>query len=336
MIFLNGRLEHKLRNEKNIDKLLSELPECVSNYYYSRSSAKESKGSEEYIRKIRSFFKYISNDIKNIDVAQITEKDVASYLCSIEKTIGHDGVKRETSFSYRKQVYSILNSFFEYLRKRKVISENPMDCIERPSSVDNVERIELDEWDLNAIMNAVDSGAGTSHQRNRQVNWKERDKAILLLLMNTGMRETALTEINLEDIDFFNNTIKVIDKRHKTHVYYINTVLKNSLGVWIAKRNQIDNISTDALFISNRRTRITENAVVSIVKKYSKEGLGFEISPHKLRAAFCTILYNNTHDIEKVRDAVGHCSVGTTQRYIVKDNSAKEESANIMNNIFER
>lgn len=332
---MKGRLEHKIRNEKNIDKMLNELPECVSDYYYSRSSAKESKGSEEYIRKIRNFLKYLSDDAKNLDVSKIEEKDVARYLRSIEKTVGANGVEKETSFAYRKQVYTIINSFFEYLRKRKIIPSNPMDCIERPSSVDLIERIELDEYDLKSIIEAVDNGAGTTNQKHRQENWKERDKAILLLIMNTGIRKTALTEINIEDIDFFNNTIKVVDKRHKTHIYCMNTVLKNALGVWIAKRSQIKDLNTDALFISNRKTRMNEKTVDGIVGKYSKEGLGYEISPHKLRAAFCTILYNKTHDIEKVRDAVGHNSVSTTQRYIVKDNSAKEESANIMNAIFD-
>ena len=175
---MQGRLEHKMRNEKNIETLLYELPGCVTDYYYTRASAKESKGMLEYLRKIKRFFSFISEDTKNVDVTKITETDVAKYLRSIEKNVDTNGKEKETSFAYRKQVYTILNSFFEYLRKRRMIIENPMDCIDRPSAVDNIKRVELDEYDLKCILDAVDIGAGTKHQVNRQKNWKERDKAI--------------------------------------------------------------------------------------------------------------------------------------------------------------
>ena len=109
---MNGRLEHKLRNELVIERRLKELPECVSQYYLSRSSSKESKGSSEYIKKIGAFLKSISDDTKSIDITKITEDDVSKYMHSIEVTTDKQGKIKETSFAYRKQVHSILNSFF--------------------------------------------------------------------------------------------------------------------------------------------------------------------------------------------------------------------------------
>jgi site-specific recombinase XerD len=151
----------------------------------------------------------------------------------------------------------------------------------------------------------------------------------------TGMRETALTEINLSDLDFFKGTIKVIDKRHKTHIYKMNETIREALVNWIEDREiKLSDQQTDALFISNQRKRISAGTIVSIVEKYSLEGLGYKISPHKLRAAFCTILYNRTGDIEFVRRAVGHSCIETTQRYIVDDDTAKDEAASIMSKIF--
>ena len=332
---MNGRLEHKIRNEKWISENLKTLPECVSQYYYSRSSSKESKGSAEYIKKIKSFLNFINSDTKSIDISTITEDDVSRYLHNIEQTTDKKGVVRETSFSYRKQVHSILNSFFEYLRKRRMIDINPMDCIERPTSKDVVKRVHLDSFDIKFLLDCIDGGAGSDRSKNRQENWKSRDKAIIILLAMTGMRETALTEINMEDLDFFKGTIKVIDKRHKTHVYKMNETIRNALVCWIEDReSKLSGSQTNALFISNQRKRIGENTVVSIVEKYSLEGLGYKISPHKLRAAFCTILYERTGDIEFVRRAVGHNCIETTQRYIVDDDSAKDEAASIMSTIF--
>ena len=154
--------------------------------------------------------------------------------------------------------------------------------------------------------------------------------------MRTGMRETALIEINLSDISFLENDLKVIDKRHKVHHYYLSESTKDVLRKWIFVRKEILNgiEDVDALFISNRKVRMTADSVINIVKKYSEEALGYAISPHKLRAAFCTILYDETHDIEFVREAVGHSSVTVTQRYIVKDNSEKKKAARMIEELI--
>ena len=332
---MNGRLEHKISNEKLIEKRLRELPDCVRDYYLSRASSKESKGSVEYIKKIRAFFEYLSDDTKSLDVTKITENDISRYLHSIEQTVDSNGTPKETSFSYRKQVHSILNSFFEYLRKRRVIVENPMDCIERPASKDVVKRKHLDTFDVHFILECIDSGAGSDFAKNRSKPWRIRDKAIIALLAMTGMRETALTEINMNDLDFANGTIKVIDKRHKTHIYRMNKVIREALENWIEDRKEkLSGQEIDALFISSLKKRVSAGCVVDIVKRYSLEGLGYSITPHKLRAAFCTILYERTKDPEFVRRAVGHTCIETTLRYIVDDDTAKEEAADHMEKIF--
>ena len=332
---MDGRLEHKISNEKLIEKRLSNLPNCVKDYYLSRTSSKESMGSLEYIRKIRCFLEFLSEDAKSIDVTKITETDVSRYLHSIEQTVDNNGNPKETSFSYRKQVHSILNSFFEYLRKRRIILENPMDCVERPTSKDVVKRKNLDSFDVHFILECIDNGAGSDHAKNKSAPWRIRDKAIITLLAMTGMRETALTEINMNDVDFINGTVKIIDKRHKTHVYKMNRAIRESLEDWIADReDKLAGQKVDALFISNQKKRVSVTCVVSVVKKYSLEGLGYSISPHKLRAAFCTILYNDTKDVEFVRRAVGHTCIETTLRYIADDDSARSEAAERLERIF--
>lgn len=213
--------------------------------------------------------------------------------------------------------------------------ENPMDCVERPTSKDVVKRKHLDSFDIHFILECIDSGAGSDFAKNKSAPWRIRDKAIITLLAMTGMRETALTEINVNDIDFANGTVKVIDKRHKTHVYKMNRAIREALENWIADREEkLAGQKIDALFISNQKKRVSVKCVVSIVKRYSLEGLGYSISPHKLRAAFCTILYNDTKDVEFVRRAVGHTCIETTLRYIVDDDSARSEAAERLERIF--
>ena len=153
----------------------------------------------------------------------------------------------------------------------------------------------------------------------------------------TGMRETALTEINIDDVDFINNTIRVIDKRHKTHIYTINKVMREVLENWIADREEkLAGADIDALFISKKQypRRLCAGSIENIVKKYSLEGLGYSVSSHELRAAFCNIMYEETHDIEFVSRAVGHSSVDTTLKYVEIDDTPKVDAAEYMEKIF--
>ena len=80
--------------------------------------------------------------------------------------------------------------------------------------------------------------------------------------------------------------------------------------------------------------RFNTRGITKLVYKVSEESLGYKISPHKLRAGFCSVLYSKTHDIEFVRRAVGHSSINTTQRYIKTNNNEREMASKIMNDIF--
>lgn len=329
---MQGRIEHRIRTENNIKKILRELPECVTNYYYNLATSREPKTCEEYIKKIRNFLYFISDEPENIVFNNIKEIDITKYIHKME-TRERNGEILPTSFSYRKTIYSILKNFFNYLKRNNYIDDNLMEGIDRTKNKDEIKRIYLTWNDLDNILETVDNGAGTDRSINRQENWKTRDKLIILLFVSTGMRKTALSEINVEDIDLDKGIITIIDKRYKTHILELTEKTINILEDWLEQRNLIlDGIDCDALFISNRRQRMSEKSIENIVKKYSDEALGIKLSPHKLRFAYVSLLYDETGDIEFVRDAVGHANIATTQRYIVKDSSAKKKATGIIGN----
>lgn len=336
---MKGRIEHSIQTENNIKRILDNLPRCVGDYYYNISVSKEPKTCLTYIKAIREFFKSLnSSNQKNIDVSNIKEIDITRFMHEIERKTDKNGNVEATSFSYRKTVHSALNSFFEYTYKTGVIDRNPVELIERPKNQDKVKRIKLGESDLQNLLGAVETGTlNNTHAAHSQRKWRSRDRAILMTFIGTGMRETALTEINLDDINWETGVLTIVDKRYTTHEYILPEQLKKELQRWLKDReNILEGKSCDALFISTLRSRISPRAVTDIVGKYSEYALGRRISPHKLRAAFCTILYDKTGDIELVRDAVGHRNIATTQRYIVKDNSAKRRSSAIMNSLFSK
>ena len=192
-----------------------------------------------------------------------------------------------------------------------------------------------DKEDFNEILKCVQNGVGSHKAKEHQKNMRNRDILIMLLFMQTGMRKTALSEINIDDIDLSKRELLVIDKGNKRHIYYLTDDVVKYLKLWLLQRDKIlgDNYS-DALFISENKTRLSNNAIYKLVEKYCEEALDERISPHKLRSGFCSILYNETKDAEFVRRAVGHSNISTTQRYIVTDNSEKERAANLINNLI--
>lgn len=328
-----GRIEYNLKTEKNIQLILRELPDFVTTYYYSIASATTPKTCETYLKQIRGFVRTINKDISVITPLDINEYSVGRYMKKIQTKQTDHGLAA-TSFSYQKTVWSSLNGLCQYLVKKKMIENNPMDTIRRPAYKDNVKQINISIENINQIINIIEYGAGSEKAKNTQIRWRERDKLIVLLFISTGMRCAALSEINLSDIDFINNTLRIIDKRNTFHEYYMSEHLIKAINDWLLVREKIKVTNEDALLISSFGGRISPKSVYNIIQKYSQEALGKPISPHKLRAAFCTILYDKTHDIEFVKDAVGHKSVNTTSRYIYKNNSARKEASDIMGNLF--
>jgi site-specific recombinase XerD len=300
------------------------------------SAKKEPKGCLEYIRKVRKFLMYYSpDDVENIDFREITETDISGYMKTI-RTTERNGKVVETSFSYRKQNHTILYGFFEYLCKKHIIDENPVENIDRETRKDHPNRKFLGEKELKAILECVDNGAGTELMKSQQRNWKERDKTIIMLLTQTGMREGALTEINVSDIDFDNQILKIIDKGHEEIEYGLSDEMAGQLQRWIEKRKEfINDPDFDALFISNRRKRMVPLSVAEIVEKYSKEAIGYKVSPHKLRRAYCNIMIRNTGNIHMVSRLVGHKRVDTTQIYIDDTTTAdRREAANYISKLL--
>jgi site-specific recombinase XerD len=325
---MKGRLEHSLRTKRTIESLLEGLPECVSDFYYNIQISREPMTCLEYIRKIKSFLEYA-----NCDITEINEKLVDRYFEKISFKVNGEGeVVGETSFSYKKSNWTVLNLFFNYLVKRNIIAVNPIEDTNRPRKKDKIERRFLTMEDLNKILNSVLNGAGSHKAIAKQKDWIERDYLIMFLFMNTGMRKTALSEINLEDISFTEGRLKVVDKRNTEQIYVITEELEHVMNRWLRKREiLLSGRECDALFISSLRKRMNEKTIYNLVKKYSEEALGYAISPHKLRAAFVSLYYEATGgDIKATCEAVGHADVSTTSIYITKRNDSREGAQRFM------
>ena len=336
---MQGRLENQFKAEKRIKELLRELPKEVSEYYINFSSNREFRSCQSYIEKLRTFLKWYCETenirMMEIDFTKITDLEIANYLKKIEFKNTKNGVEY-TSFSYRKQIWSILNSFFDFLDKKRYIDNNPVRLIERPTKKDKVSHIFLKQDDIDAIIQAVVNGAGSEVAKGHQREWKERDLAILYTFMYTGMRVSALSEIDIDRIDFENNIIEVTDKGNKENTYPITAKHRAILESWLIKRKELlGDIECDALFISRYRERINSNTVRTLINKFSNEALNQKVSPHRLRAAYGNIIYEKTHDIELTSRAMKHENISTTRIYMESDEAkVNNKVADILSSVF--
>lgn len=331
MIDMQGRLEHTLQNERVIERILQDMPKYVTEYYYVLSVNTQSTSCIDFINKIKNYLLFLNEDLNKVTFKEI-EENIGRYL-KTKQVKEINGKLYPTSSSYRNGIYSALKNFCDFLCFKGYINYDPFIALKRIKEKDEVTRPDLTQEKLSDMLKMVEKGVGTPRAISRQKKWKDRDKLILLLFMNTGIRNTALSEINISDINLDTGELRIIDKGKKHHVCDVSEILEY-VNKWLKCRKELlreySCEKEEALFISDQRTRMTQRAISDIVKKYANEALGYQISPHKIRAAYCTILYDETGDIEFVRAAVGHSNVATTQRYINTRTDVKSKSAAIM------
>ena len=274
----NGRLEKELQAEIKMKETLKTLPKVLAEFYYSlRASKKSYTTMRAYISYVKEFMLYTTNNQPAEDFYKhVTSEDVEQYFISLE-TIEVNGEIVRTGDSIQAAKWSALNTFFDFLvNKKEYLTENPMKKTERPIINTEHEVTYLTPEEIKSLLEAVD--------KEQSMSIAARDRTIICLLLATGLRVSALTNINIEDIDFDNNTIKVIEKRQKVREIQFGEQTKELLQTWLRTRAKyFASVDTTALFVSQQKKRITRQSVFNIIKKYSEiAGIKKNIAPHKV------------------------------------------------------
>ena len=180
---------------------------------------------------------------------------------------------------------------------------------------------------------------------NFSTRWRapnaERDRCILTLFLNCGMRLSELVAIDLTDVLRNNNTLRILGKGNKERIVYLNQACQEAISRYLAVRPKDGVVDRNALFLSNRGTRIKPITVEVMVKKYlEKIGLsGPGYSVHKLRHTAATLMYRYGNvDIRVLQDILGHTNLGTTEIYTHTSSSQMEQAvkANPLAKVTER
>jgi integrase/recombinase XerC len=285
---------------------------------------------EEYIDRFGNYLKYERN------VSEHTLRNYMSdleqfhdYLCPVGSTgkrrhveitqIDHITIREYLSKLYREKrkktsiarKLATLRTFFKFLCREEVVQLNPARLVSSPRlekklpkvlTVDDVTRF-IETPDLDTVLG-------------------KRDRAILEVLYATGCRVSELAGINLDDLDFDHESIRVRGKGRKERIVPFGSKAKEALQMYMGVRGELlleapeEERDPMALFLNYQGTRITTRSVGRMIDKYVQEcAMRHDISPHSLRHSFATHLLSAGADLRAIQELLGHARLSTTQIY---------------------
>ncbi|MEI3176682.1 MAG: tyrosine-type recombinase/integrase [Lachnospiraceae bacterium] len=330
-----------IQNTMKLRELIASLPPFCGTFFRGIEPTTSSRTRIAYAYDLRVFFEFLIKNnpalskkgIRAItleDLDKIKPVDLEEYMeylkyYSDEEQKEH--INKERGITRK---ISALKSFYNYFYKKEAITTNPAALIELPKlHTKEIVRLDIDE--VASLLDQVESGEGlTKHQKAFHEKTKVRDVALLTLLLGTGIRVSECVGLDLDDVDFKNDGIRIHRKGGKEVVVYFGDEVREALLAYLEQRKQMIPVDGEeqALFLSLRSRRIGVKTVENLVKKYARLVTPLKkITPHKLRSTYGTNLYRETGDIYLVADVLGHSDVNTTRKHYAALEDERRRSA---------
>lgn len=305
------------------------LPNRVNEYlnYLLNVKGSGTLTVESYARDLRLFFMFLGekapplspadnpNDLRWVDdsvLSNVSLRDIYDFLT-------YCGQSRANSVTTRQRKSSALRGFFKYISDNMgYIDHNPTANLELAGTKTKLPRYLTLEQSVQ-LLQAVEGENAT------------RDRCILTLFLNCGLRLAELCALNLSDLDLDAKTMLVTGKGNKQRMLYLNEACMDAVLAYLQVRphDRLKGDARSALFISRLGKRIGRQAVQLMVYHYlDKIGLnGQHYSVHKLRHTAATLLYQHAHvDPLVLKEMLGHENLSTTQIYTHVDNRQVREA----------
>lgn len=325
---ISGRVEQENKLKQKINEKLNTLPPIFSEFYDFMDADGKSYGTcKHYIEYLSDFYDYCTNGIENDEFYKDVEiSTIRKYIISL-RTRNEKGNDIKNSDSIQATRWSALNAFFSFLLMEDLIDINPMTKTKRPKNRTEKPIVYLEQDEIDTILDKI--------RDNSKPQFVNRDLAIVTLGIVTGMRVGALVQINVEDIDFMNNTIHVIEKGGKERYLKFGTNTRNILSAWLIDRSTyFSDAETNALFISQWRRRLTDEGVRKLINKYADGINGKHITAHTMRKSTATNLAKAGVDIQTIAEILNHQNIQTTRKYAAVLNENKQRATNTLDEMF--
>ena len=331
------------QNTVKLRELLKTMPSFCRDYFRGIEPTTTAKTRIGYGYDIRTFFRFLLSenpsfknakmtDICLSDLDQLQPVDIEEYLEYL-KYYTYDGQVFTNDERGIKRKFASLRSCFLYYQKRDLLRHNPTVVVDMPKLHDR-EIIRLDADEVSDLLELVEHG-GDHLSGMKKVYYeknKQRNIAIFTLFLGTGIRVSECVGLDIEDVDFKNNRIRIIRKGGKEEYVYFGEEVANALKSYITEERvhvKPREGHEHALFYSIQKRRISVQAIENLVNEYTSQITSFKhITPHKLRSTYGTALYQQTGDIYLVAEVLGHNDVNTTRKhYAAMDDEQKRSAA---------
>ncbi|RCW51481.1 MULTISPECIES: site-specific tyrosine recombinase/integron integrase [unclassified Halanaerobium] len=284
---------------------------------YSRLTIKE------YDSDLHQLYDYLREELdfkENFSAGEVDRLDISEFLADAVIVNDNKAVTRN------RKLFAI-RSFYKYLLHYGIVNKNPAEAIESSKTDTRLEPIYLKLKEAQQFIKAIDEYGGIN---------RLRDLAIVKLFLYAGLRISELVNLDFDNIDFDDGSIKFYGKGKKERYVPLHNDVILAIRRYMRERNSIKITESDArqaVFISRHGRRINPRTIQLFVKKYAKKaGLSRaeKITPHKLRHTFASTLYRQTKDIKVLQDLLGHSNISTTQIYTHVDNEEKKSAIDEM------
>ncbi|HKX28513.1 MAG TPA: tyrosine recombinase XerC [Blastocatellia bacterium] len=285
--------------QKYIDAFLQHLR-------YERNSSEHTL--RNYESDLVQFYDYLAPADKqglrrSVELQAIDNLTIREYMAGLYQK------KKKKSSIHRK--VAALRTFFRFLCREGLLDVNPAKLVSSP----RVERTLPNHLNIEQMVRFIETP-------ETETVLGKRDRAILELLYASGVRVSELVNLNLQDIDFSNQTVRVKGKGRKERIVPFGDHAKVALQGYLGVRGELlveaDQEKADplAVFMNYQGTRITTRSVGRMIDKYVKQCADLHhISPHSLRHSFATHLLDAGADLRAIQELLGHARLSTTQQY---------------------
>ncbi|MFP4496849.1 MAG: site-specific tyrosine recombinase/integron integrase [Vulcanimicrobiota bacterium] len=264
---------------------------------------------KEYSHDLKIFFNFFKPFLEaELTINNIDERTIREFLTflKIEKNYSSRAMNRKIS---------TLKAYFRFLEQEEYIKKSPMHRIKTVKMGKHIPRV----FSREAVEKIIDTSVTGEEPDKSNTSYRmpfkteQRDLAILELFYATGMRIAELSGLNIEDIDFDNNMIKVTGKGNKQRMVLMNTSAANALRDWLAQRPAR---SGKPVFVNRNLNRLSIRGIqIMFKKRLQQSGIPQEGSPHTMRHSFATHLLEGGADLVSIKELLGHENLSTTQIY---------------------